>query len=150
MKPLALDSLRQRFSRSVVQCPICKEAMILRSTSRFTYPNGQGRLFWGCTRYPKCKATHGAHPDGTPLGIPADQETKQWRVKAHESFDKLWKQHDLTRKQSYVVLQKIMGMNEKEAHIARFDIAQCKRLIALCDSHGSALAILLPSTDDGR
>lgn len=46
-------------------CPECGALMRLRK-SRFG-------LFYGCTRYPYCKASHGAHPDGAPLGVPVNK-----------------------------------------------------------------------------
>ena len=47
--------------------------------------------FYGCVRWPACKATAGAHPDGRPLGRPADSGTKLARRCAHAAFDLLWK-----------------------------------------------------------
>lgn len=146
LQRLTAEELAERSTGHNVRCPICKDLMVLRRTDRFTYSNGDSRLFYGCRNFPECKSTHGAHPDGKPLGIPADRETKRWRMKAHESFDKLWKSHGLTRGESYKVLQKMMGMTEGEAHIGRFNIEQCKRLIALADSHGDALTVLSLST----
>ena len=36
--------------------------------------------FYGCSRYPVCQNTHGAHPDGTPLGKPANKATREARI----------------------------------------------------------------------
>lgn len=57
---------------SIVSCGECQAPMLLRE-SRF------GK-FYGCTRFPECRGTHGAHPDGRPLGVPANAETKEARV----------------------------------------------------------------------
>src|SRR3990167_4406409 len=91
--------------------------------------------FYGCTRWPECDGKHGAHEDGRPLGIPANKETKQRRIKAHEFFDGLWKDDGpMTRNQAYKWMQQSMGMTPDEAHIGRFDIGQCDKLIRLvCD-----------------
>lgn len=113
----------------VLNCPDCGSPMVLRETKKFSYGSGQPRKFYGCSTYPLCSAAHGAHPDGKPLGIPADKETKQWRMKAHAAFDELWKRYNYSRKESYFLLQDIMHMTSKEAHIANFDIETCKRLI---------------------
>ena len=104
-------------------CPDCGSDMILR-------PSKYG-LFYGCTQYPKSKSTHGAHPDGKPLGIPANKETKEWRMRAHDEFDGLWKGKApvMNRKESYVWMQKTMEMTTDEAHIGKFDIKQCQDLI---------------------
>jgi len=65
-----------------VKCGECGAPMRLRD-SRF------GR-FYGCTRYPDCKGTHGAHPDGAPMGVPADKPTKQMRRTVHDLAGRLW------------------------------------------------------------
>jgi ssDNA-binding Zn-finger/Zn-ribbon topoisomerase 1 len=85
--------------------------------------------FYGCTRYPLCKGAHKAHPNGAPLGIPANAETKAWRVKAHLVFDQIWKEEFLTRDNAYCWMQRALELSEGEAHIGRFDIATCKLLI---------------------
>lgn len=64
--------------------------MMLRTTQKFTARDGQPRKFYGCSRYPECKTTHGAHPDGSPLGFPADQETKGARTRLHKICDEIW------------------------------------------------------------
>lgn len=67
----------------MVECPDCGAEMNLRETKKYLYGNGEPRKFWGCSRWPECKATHGAHPDGKPVGVPADTETKRMRMAAH-------------------------------------------------------------------
>jgi ssDNA-binding Zn-finger/Zn-ribbon topoisomerase 1 len=110
--------------------------MVLRSTSKYRYGNGQKRFFWGCCAYPKCKGVHGAHPDGTPLGIPANLETKRWRQAAHELFDQLWKSGAHSREEAYEELQRRMKMTKEEAHIGRFTKEQCIELIRQLYDHG--------------
>lgn len=89
-------------------------------------------LFWSCPNWPECDVAIGAHQNsGKPLGIPASKETREWRVKAHEEFDKLWKGSSLSRSDAYNWLTKVMKLG-KEAHIAEMDIAQCRKLIGLC------------------
>lgn len=106
-----------------IYCPECKAEMVLR--------NSKYGLFYGCSRYPECKATHGAHNNsGKPLGIPGDKETKEWRIKAHNVFDSNCKKYGLKRGEAYKLLQTIMGLNSKEAHIGRFNKEQCQLLIS--------------------
>jgi ssDNA-binding Zn-finger/Zn-ribbon topoisomerase 1 len=68
-------------------CPICEKKMILRTDSRFK----KHGLWYSCVDFPACRGAHGAHKDGEPLGKPADQETKDLRVQAHQLFDQIWK-----------------------------------------------------------
>lgn len=123
-----------------VICPECGSAMVLRSTDRFVHRDGTTRRFFGCSRFPDCRATHGAHPDGSPYGIPGDAATKEARVRAHEAFDRLWKSGGMSRKAAYRRMQSLMGMTRDDAHIGRFDVGQCEKLIALLD----------PNKDRGR
>lgn len=111
-------------------CPDCGAPMVLRETMKFPQKNGQPGLFYGCKRFPRCKATHGAHPDGRPLGIPANAETKAARHRAHTAFDFIWEQQLLTRGAAYRWLSKKMGY---EAHMGEMDIEQCDRVIFFCE-----------------
>lgn len=83
-----------------------------------------------CQRMP-CAGSLGAHPDGTPLGRPADAVTKGLRVEAHEVFDRLWKLGLMDRGQAYAWLAASMGLTREEAHIGMFDAERCRRTIAL-------------------
>jgi hypothetical protein len=74
----------------------------------------------------------GAHQDtGEPLGIPVSKENREWRIKAHDAFDKLWKEGNVTRGQAYRWLTSKMKLGEP-AHIANMNIAQCRKVIGLC------------------
>ena len=104
-----------------MKCPECDGELILK--------NSKYGMFWGCTNYPKCTASHGAHKDGRPFGIPADKETKQWRIKAHNIFDKWWKRNNIKRKRAYHKMADLMNMHIDDAHIGRFNIEQCEELL---------------------
>lgn len=137
-----------------VDCPICDARMVLRTSKRFTYPNGEPRMFWGCSRWPECDGIHGAHPDGKPLGKPGDKKTKEERIVAHGAFDTLWKYAYLmpcymrdratmdeegktvitraARRRAYAWMQEQLGMTREECHIANFDIETCIKVTSLC------------------
>jgi ssDNA-binding Zn-finger/Zn-ribbon topoisomerase 1 len=103
--------------------------MRLRETTKHCHRDGTPRKFWGCTRYPQCQGIHGAHPDGRPLGTPADKPTKQARIRAHAAFDEVWKSGAMSRGQAYGFMRDLMGMTEDEAHIGKFTAEQCETLI---------------------
>lgn len=112
-------------------CADCGATLVLRA-SRYG-------PFYGCTRYPACKGSHGAHPDGRPLGIPATTATKQARIAAHAAFDALWLDPasplgtpQVTRVVAYAWLAAQLGMPPAECHIGRFDAATCGRVVACC------------------
>lgn len=109
-----------------VLCGECGALMILRKSPRFKSP------FYGCSRFPECRGSHGAHPDGRPLGIPANKATKEARIKAHEYFDRLWLSTiTMTRRKAYKMLAERMGV--AEIHIGESDIATCKRIIEVVE-----------------
>lgn len=129
-------------ARVDVSCPECGSRMVLRRTQKFKWKNGEGRLFYGCSRWPKCDGIHGAHPDGRPLGIPADKETKAARMEAHTAFERLrekrgWIGNNRERSGSYIWLGRKLGIAETEirdkCHIALFDIPTCKRVVEICE-----------------
>lgn len=113
-----------------LDCPDCGAKMTLRQTYKAKFGDDPGRkLFYGCSRFPECKGSHGAHDCGTPLGIPANKETKRARIAAHEAFDQLWRGRKarMTRKEAYWKLAERMGV--KEIHIAECDKEGCERVI---------------------
>jgi len=104
-----------------LQCPECQAPLVLR-------PSKYG-LFYGCSTYPKCRSAHGAHPNGAPLGVPANKEVKDARVRAHASFDLLWNTGTMTRKEAYKWMQMALRLGKHEAHIGNFDLVTCNKLI---------------------
>lgn len=109
-----------------MQCADCGAPLVLRA--------GRYGPFYGCTRFPECLGGHGAHADGSPMGIPADQRTREARRLAHQAFDQLWQGGGMTRPQAYRWLQKRLGLSRRRCHIARFDDVTCRRVVALVDS----------------
>lgn len=100
-------------------CPECGGAMLLRE-SRFG-------PFYGCMKYPLCDATHGAHPDGRPLGVPGDAATKRARIDAHEIFDRVWRGGHLSRGEAYAQLARALGVDE--IHFGAMSKKECERAI---------------------
>lgn len=116
-----------------LRCGECGSSMVLR--------NSKFGKFYGCTAFPNCRGTHGAHPDGTPLGVPANKETKEARIRAHAAFDAVWKARQknfnlsrtVARGECYAWLAVAMRMRKEDCHIARFDVATCARVIEVCE-----------------
>ncbi len=115
-----------------VICPDCGAPMVLRETRRLTYHNGDPRKFYGCSNWPECSGVHGAHPDGTPMGIPANKETRQARKEAHQAFDAYWLGRGWGRDEAYNWLAWKLDIDGDDCHIAMFDLATCKRVIEIC------------------
>lgn len=109
-------------------CPDCGADMSLRD-SRFG-------LFYGCVRFPRCRSTHGAHPDGRPLGVPANKATREARIRAHAAFDPIWQSNRrVSRKRArgsaYGWLKRAMKL-DAWPHIGEFTVDQCEQVIRLC------------------
>jgi hypothetical protein len=121
-------------------CPRCGAAMVLRNSIRFRYANGFNRQFWSCPRYPECRTTCGAHPDGRPSSAPADDATRLARIRAHAAFDELWMGGRMSRKAAYRWLQRAMNLTVAQAHIGFLDAGQCERLVGLLASEAAPRA----------
>ena len=109
-------------------CPQCGAPMVRRWSLKYK------KFFFGCSEWPDCDGTHGCHPDGTPLGIPADRETRDARALAHGAFDKLWYgRGPTTREKAYSWLADRLGIPSGDCHIGRFDKATCERVVTVCE-----------------
>lgn len=107
-----------------VKC-VCGSFMILVYREKAI----RGPWFYGCIRFPVCRITHGCHQqDGKPFGTPADKETTSWRIRAHEVFDKTWKNGWMPRQGAYNWLSRLM---KRKIHIGDADIETCKEIISL-------------------
>ena len=109
-------------ARTDLVCPECGALMVIRKSPKFDNP------FYGCSTFPDCRGSHGAHASGEPHGIPGNKATKDARIQLHALFDKLWKDRGpMKRGEAYEWFQGVLGMTEDECHIARFDVEACQR-----------------------
>ncbi len=110
--------------------------------------NESGYWRWTCS---KCGAYVGCHKDSMdhlPLGILADPELRQWRMKIHNVFDMLWiykmkktmfSKHQ-SRRLAYQWLGKTLQMEANECHIALFTLEQCKKAYSVCLPYARVIA----------
>jgi len=54
---------------------------------------------------------------------------------AHAVFDRIWKEKYMRRGEAYAWMSEEIGLGEGEAHIGRFNMEQCERLIAIVDAY---------------
>lgn len=99
-----------------LECPECGSEMRLMGS------------MWGvryhCVRK-GCGGSHGSHPDGSPLGAPADAATRKARADAHADFDRIWRHGRMSRGQAYAWLSRQMGVDEA-VHIGGLDAEACR------------------------
>lgn len=111
------------------------------------YCNSQSKLTAGCVVYPHrpdlfdkwfyqcapCDAYVGCHPNSrTALGRLANAELRKFKSLAHKAFDPIWKTKTMKRSDAYKALATEMQVQPSDCHIGMFDVAQCKRVIAIC------------------
>lgn len=119
-------------------CDYCgREAAFLPSSAELYQGRDYGPA-WACL---PCGAWVGCHPDDRPLGRLADKTLRTAKQAAHAAFDPLWRarmaRDGLTqgkaRGKGYKWLAAQMGLTRQECHIGMFDVAQCQRVVAICE-----------------
>lgn len=114
-----------------VRCPECGSPMELKKTSRYLHKDGSLRKFYSCTKFPDCRGTHGAHPDGRPLGEPATHEVKQLRIKAHRLLERRFgKWNEISPRQKRIMYEWIRK-NTTSGHIAKMDKSELEEFILI-------------------
>jgi len=111
--------------KSYPTCPYCGEKVEF-TDSKVIYGKSYGMIYL-CV---PCDAYVGAHRDtNRPLGTLANKGLREWRKKAHAAFDPLWTENRMSRTCAYRHMRNCMKLSNRDAHIAMFDIEQCKLLI---------------------
>lgn len=105
--------------------------MVRRTSDRYQYADGTYRQWYACAHWPDCRGSCSAHPDGTPMGVPADAATRQARMQAHAAFDAFWRgpTRIMARGDAYRWLEKQLGLPRDGAHIGAFTQAQCAQVL---------------------
>jgi len=113
-----------------MNCPYClNQAEWVENKEIYKRNYGKSYMVYLCR---KCDAYVGCHNNSRkPLGIMANKETRDWRMKAHKVFDPLWKSGKIKRERAYGFLQRRLGY---KVHIAESDIDRCKAIIDACQN----------------
>lgn len=117
------------------KCPYCGGAPVLVDSSEI-YGRSYGKM-WLCR---PCKAYVGVHRGTTtPLGRLANAELREWKKKAHDVFDQLWKGYmgkhppRMSRPEAYAWLAAELGIAVEDCHIGMFNCRMCQLTIDLVD-----------------
>ena len=87
---------------------------------------GKSYMCWLC---PNCGASVGCHQNTKrPLGIMANQELKELRMRIHRIIDPWWKSGKMKRRVVYKTLSRVLG---RQYHTADLNEEEAKRLLAL-------------------
>ena len=78
------------------------------------------KKFWVCF---VCDARVGCHEGTTrPLGELANSELRDYRMRAHDEFDYIWKSGYMSRGQAYRWLASKLRIPREKCHIGKFDV----------------------------
>lgn len=124
----------------MIRCPEDGQPMVMRQSKYGP--------FLACTLWPKCDITHSVHPNGTPMGTPANRQTRVARTDAHAVFDRFWQSMGWAKSDAYRWLAQAMGIDERMAHIAHFNFNQCKALIAVVHDAITDVTLFAGQVDD--
>lgn len=106
-------------------CPYCKKEAVW-CENKAIYGKNYGASYM-CYLCEPCNAYVGCHNNGKrPLGTMANKELREWRIKAHNHIDPIWKNGEKSRKYVYRQLRHQLG---KEIHIGESGIEMCKKII---------------------
>lgn len=106
-------------------CPYCKkEAPWVSNELRYGKRYGKSHMCYWCK---ECDAYVGCHNNTrNALGTMANKELRDWRMKAHNAIDPLWKSKKYSRGAVYGRLQDAFG---KPVHVGEADVQMCKEII---------------------
>lgn len=138
-------------------CPYCGSNAPLDNTSKI-YNGRDFGLAYICENFPRCDSYVGVHKEsGKPLGRLANKELRDWKIKAHASFDQLWNRKLANRRagmpgksghpggatykkvyaraSAYNWLATALSIEKKDCHIGMFDVDMCKKVVEVCSPY---------------
>lgn len=116
-------------------CPYCRKPSEFVD-SEVIYGKSYGMIYL-CK---PCDAYVGVHKGSKQaLGRLANKELREWKKRAHDYFDNLWRRKmkqgfskTKSRHAAYKWLSDTMGIPPKRTHIGMFDVEQCREVVELC------------------
>lgn len=114
-----------------VTCPYCNANAQL-TTGDYIYPHRHDLndikvyVCWPCDAY---VGTHKNTEPPQPLGTMANEELRKARRAAHAAFDPFWRSGRMRRREAYAKLSGLMNLPKDRAHIAMFDVEQCRMVV---------------------
>ncbi len=118
-----------------LQCPECGAPMELLFSGKFRYKNGSRKPYYRCIHYPECSGSHGAHPNGAPLGHPADKETRDLRIVVHAELDRIFPARIMGGKERFKHRrrEKIYSWLESKGfgHVSSMNKEECRKVLKL-------------------
>lgn len=127
-----------------VPCPCGQVARLVTGATLYPHrPDLAHKRFFRCSI---CDRYVGTHPNGFPMGAPADDDTRRARHRAHCAFDSIWENGWLPKGAAYEWLADQFGLTAEAAHIGFFDVARC---VDLCERVAGVAAQVREGTWQG-
>jgi hypothetical protein len=106
-------------------CPYCKSKTEYIDSS-FVYKKSYGMIYI-CK---PCNAYCGVHKGtSNALGRVANKELREWKQKAHNAFDEIWKSQLKKRSTAYNMMSVYLKIPRKYCHIGMFSISTCQKVV---------------------
>lgn len=113
-------------------CCICNtEGVVVSGKDIYEHrPDLWSKKIWRCPNHPDCYV--GSHEkSGEALGVMADKNLRELKMKAHSIFDPWWKSRRVNRYRCYSRLANEMGIDINDCHFGHFKEEQLKKAIEL-------------------
>src|SRR4030067_3347967 len=105
-----------------INCPSCGLGMRLITSDRYKYKNGHPKRYYQCIDWPRCRGNHGAHPNGQPVGIPAEKGVRQISTYAPILREEIWDYNDRDQRDEMYVW---LATNASKQHIGDMNEDEC-------------------------
>lgn len=118
-----------------IRCPYCGAVAQLRSAAEIYKDDSCTGELYVCANYPACNSYVHVYPHTrVPMGELANGDLRHLRIRAHRTFDQIWKTGIMTRENAYRWMAEYFGLSARDAHIGKFSEYRCKELITKCES----------------
>lgn len=119
-----------------VNCNYCGEPAKMISGKQLYYGKGYPHLdklmYWQCV---PCNAHVGTHKNTSkPMGRLANPALRKAKSAAHNAFDPLWQDGEMSRTEAYGWLAHAMAIERKNCHIGYFNLDECLQVLIVCQN----------------
>ena len=118
-----------KYEKQPSKCNLCGGKVIFTTNDKiYGKIYGDGKCYL-CTQ---CRAYVGVHKGTrTALGILANDEMKEWKIKCHDLFDTFWKDGSNNRNYLYKKLAAQMNIERSHCHFGHFNLAELKKAYSI-------------------
>ena len=118
-----------KYEKQPTICNLCGGRVVFTTNDKiYGKIYGDGKCYL-CTQ---CRAYVGVHKGTkTALGILANDEMKEWKIKCHDLFDSFWKDGSNNRNYLYKKLATQMNIERNHCHFGHFNLAELKKAYSI-------------------